>query len=329
MKVLITGGAGYIGSFVLRAVLEAGHEAVVVDDLSKGHRAAVGDATLHVVECGDTPRVTEIMQAEGVDGVIHLAALSLVGESVREPGLYWSRNVGQAAGLLEACRAAGVKRFVLSSTAAVYGEPESVPIYEEHPSAPTNPYGATKRAIEQMLGHYNAADQLGWVALRYFNAAGASEDGLLGEDHDPETHLIPLAVRAAFGLRGPLTVFGRDYDTRDGTCLRDYVHVRDLARAHVLALDWLDAHPGGELIANLGASKPTSVQEILDGIKSVSGREVPHDNGERREGDPSVLVAAIDRATSELGWSPRESDLETILRDAILWHEKHPGGFDD
>jgi UDP-glucose 4-epimerase len=328
MRVLVTGGAGYIGSFVVRALRGRGHETVVLDDFSTGHRGALDDSPLVECRCGETERVAGAMERHGVDAVVHLAALSLVGDSVREPGRYWRHNVGQAAGLLDACRRAGVERFVLSSTAAVYGEPEAVPIREDHPLRPTNPYGATKRAIEEMLGHFEAAAGLGWVSLRYFNAAGASADGGLGEDHDPETHLIPLALAAAAGQRGALTVFGRDYETRDGTCLRDYIHVHDLAAAHVRALEWLEAHPGRRLVCNLGTEQGTSVQEMLDAIARVTGREVPREDGARRAGDPAVLIASSARAKQELGWAPERSDIDTIIRDAWAWHTSHPGGYE-
>jgi UDP-glucose 4-epimerase len=327
MQVLVTGGAGYIGSFVVRALEGRGHRAVVLDDFSTGHRGALGDGPLIEGRCGDTERVAAAMSEHGVEAVVHLAALSLVGDSMREPGRYWSHNVGQAAGLLDACRQAGVRRFVLSSTAAVYGEPEQVPIEEDHPLQPTNPYGATKKAIEEMLGHFEAATGLAWVSLRYFNAAGACPDGGFGEDHDPETHLIPLALQAAAGRRGPLTVFGRDYPTRDGTCLRDYIHVYDLAQAHVRALEWLQAGAGERLVCNLGAEQGTSVQEMLDAIAEVTGREVPHEDGPRRAGDPAVLVASNARAKAELGWEPSRSDIATIVRDAWAWHSRHPDGY--
>ena len=319
--VLVTGGAGYIGSFVVRALRDGGHRPIVLDDLSTGHSGTVpSDVGFERMECGATEAVAALMCREGVDAVIHLAALSLVGESVRDPGRYWLRNVGQAAGLLDACRAAGVGRFVLSSTAAVYGEPERVPIDEEHPLRPTNPYGATKRAIEEMLGHFGASAGLGWASLRYFNAAGAAPDGSLGEAHDPETHLVPIAMHAALAGKPPLTVFGDDYDTPDGTCLRDYVHVLDLADAHVRALDWLDAHPGGSLVCNLGGGRPTSVREVIEAVGRATGRPVPHRIGPRRAGDPSVLVAAVGRAREELGWEPRRSSIDEIVRDAATWH---------
>ncbi len=327
MKVLVSGGAGYIGGFVARALVERGHSVVVLDDFSTGHRGALGEWPLVELRCGDTEAVAAAMEARGVEAVVHLSALSLVGESVRDPGRYWRENVGQAAGLLDACRRAGVERFVLSSTAAVYGEPEQVPIVEEHPLRPTNPYGATKVAIEQMLAHFQDAAGLGWVSLRYFNAAGAAPDGSLGEDHAPETHLLPLAFAAALGTRGPLTIFGEDWPTPDGTCLRDYVHVIDLAAAHVLALEWLEAHPRQSLITNLGGGAGTSVREVIDAVARASGREVPHAVGPRRAGDPAVLVAATERARCELGWRPKRSSIDEIARDAWAWHSTHPRGF--
>ncbi len=319
MAVLVTGGAGYIGSFVLRALAARGLAAVVLDDLSTGHRRAAEGWPLEEFSCGDTDRVAGLMERAGIDAVIHLAALSIVGDSVREPERYWRHNVGGAEGLLAACRRAGVRRFVLSSTAAVYGEPSRVPIPEEHPLAPTNPYGATKVEIERRLAAAREADGLGWAALRYFNAAGAKPDGSLGEDHPVETHLIPLALRAAAGAGGELTVFGDDWPTPDGTCLRDYVHVLDLARAHVLALDWLDAHPGGALVCNLGGGRGTSVREVLDAVHAATGRAVPHRIGPRRAGDPAVLVAAVGRAAEELGWRPERSEIGTIVKDAWAW----------
>ena len=319
MAVLVTGGAGYIGSFVLRALAARGLEAVVLDDLSTGHRRAAEGWPLEEFSCGDTDRVAALMERAGIDAVIHLAALSIVGDSVREPERYWRHNVGGAEGLLAACRRAGVRRFVLSSTAAVYGEPSRVPIPEEHPLAPTNPYGETKVEIERRLAAAREADGLGWAALRYFNAAGAKPDGSLGEDHPVETHLIPLALRAAAGAGGELTVFGDDWPTPDGTCLRDYVHVLDLARAHVLALDWLDAHPGGALVCNLGGGQGTSVREVLDAVHAATGRAVPHRIGPRRAGDPAVLVAAVGRAAEELGWRPERSEIGTIVKDAWAW----------
>lgn len=320
MRVLITGGAGYIGSFVARAVLSRGHVPLILDDLSRGHATACGKIPLHRLRCGDVSSVESLLRGESVEAVIHLAALSQVGESVARPALYWRENVGGAAGLLEACAAAGVKRFVLSSTAAVYGEPERTPIDEDHPTLPTNPYGSTKRAIEELLSQARLATGLGYVSLRYFNAAGAMPDGSLGEDHTPETHLIPLAIDAASGHREPLQVFGDDYPTPDGTCVRDYVHVLDLADAHVRALDWLLAHEGGSLICNLGGGAGRSVREVLDTVGRIVERPVPYRQGPRRMGDPAVLVASVQRARQELGWQPQRSSLDQIVRDAWAWH---------
>ncbi len=332
MRVLVVGGAGYIGSFVAGALEKRGHGVVVLDDLSTGHRAAASGRELVVGRCGDTEPTAALMRERGIEAVVHLAALSLVGESVKNPGRYWLENAGQAAGLLQACREAGVGRFLLSSTAAVYGEPEVVPIVEDSPLQPTNPYGATKVAIERMLADFQAACGLSWVSLRYFNAAGAAPDGSRGEDHSPETHLLPLAFQALVGMRPPLTVFGEDYPTPDGTCLRDYVHVLDLADAHVRALEWMEANQrdgGSHLIANLGGGQGKSVKEILETIAKVTGREVPHSIGDRRAGDPAVLFASAARAKTELGWNPQHSDVETIVKDAWAWHEANPKGYDD
>lgn len=328
MRVLVVGGAGYIGSFVVQGLIGRGHEAFVLDDLSTGHRESVGEE-VEILEgrCGDEEAVAAAMEERGIEAVVHLAALSLVGDSVRQPCHYWRENVGQTAGLLMACERAGVRRFVFSSTAAVYGEPEIVPIEEDHPLRPTNPYGATKLAIEQMLRHMEAAARLGWVSLRYFNAAGACPDGERGEDHDPETHLVPLALKAAARQVGPLTVFGDDYPTADGTCERDYIHVFDLAQAHAQALDWLEANPGGHLVANLGAQERTSVRQMLDAIEAVTGKAVPHKVGARRPGDPAVLVASNARARAELGWVPKRSDIHAIVKDAWAWHSAHPHGY--
>jgi len=331
LRVLVTGGAGYIGSFVLRALAERGHAAVVADNLSTGHREAAREWPLAELDCADTERVAGLMEREGVEAVIHLAALSLVGESMRQPERYFAHNVGGAEALLGACRRAGVRRFVLSSSAAVYGEPEVVPIPEDHPLRPTNPYGQTKVEIERRLAAAYAADGLAWASLRYFNAAGAMPDGSLGEDHRPETHLVPLAIGAALSPASspfsPLTVFGDDWPTPDGTCLRDYVHVLDLARAHVLALDWLEAHPRGALACNLGGGCRTSVREVLAAVAEAAGRDVPHRVGPRREGDPAVLVAAVERAAAELGWRPERSGSGTIVADAWAWHRAHPSGY--
>lgn len=322
MSVLVTGGAGYIGAFVVRALRDAGQELVVIDDLSRGHRAVLGEAPLYVLHCGDAVAVEEVLRRHAVDAVIHLAGLSQVGESVLRPGLYWQENLGAALGLLTACRRVGVTNFVFSSTAAVYGEPERLPIDEDHPTLPTNPYGATKRAVETILAECHTQGALDYVSLRYFNAAGAASDGSLGEDHAPETHLIPLAIEAALGRRPPLTVFGTDYSTADGTCLRDYVHVVDLARAHLMALDWLRAHPGQNLICNLGGGEGRSVRQVIEAVAQVGRREVPHQIGARRSGDPAILVASIARAREQLGWRPERSDLQSIVSDAWRWHSQ-------
>lgn len=320
MNLLVTGGAGYIGAFVARRAVEVGHRVLVIDNLSSGHAEAVAGLTLELVDCGDDLAVEALIRRHEAEAVIHLAGRSQVGESMTSPARYWRENVGGAARLLDTCQRCGVTKFVFSSSAAVYGEPLETPIAESHRTLPTNPYGSTKRAIEQLLEQLHAAAGFGFVALRYFNAAGAAPDGSLGESHQPETHLLPLAIQAALGQRGPLTVFGSDYDTPDGTCLRDYVHVIDLADAHVRALDWLDQQPGRSLICNLGAGRATSVRELIRTVELVSGKPVPHRVGPRRAGDPSVLLAAIETAQRELGWFPRRSSLDQITADAWAWH---------
>jgi UDP-glucose-4-epimerase GalE len=323
MNLLVTGGAGYIGAFVARRAAAEGHHVVVVDNLSRGHREAVDGLPLATIDCADAGAVEALLRQHRIEAVIHLAGLSQVGESMSMPARYWSENVGGSARLLDVCRGSGVMKFVFSSSAAVYGEPCETPITESHHTLPTNPYGSTKRAIEQLLEQLHAAGGFDYVSLRYFNAAGAMPDGSLGESHEPETHLLPLAIDAALGRRGPLTVFGTDYDTPDGTCLRDYVHVIDLAEAHVRALDWLDQRPGQSMICNLGAGQASSVLELIRTVEAVSGQSVPHRFGPRRVGDPSVLLASIDRAQQELAWTPTYSSLAQIATDAWAWHRKH------
>ncbi len=334
MRILVTGGAGYIGSHVVRAILAAGHRAVVLDDLSEGHRGAIpGDVPAVVGDIADDGTLDRAIEAAGgCDGVIHMAAFCLVGESMTRPGLYYENNVVRTLRLMEAMARRGVDRFVLSSTAAVYGAPEEEgerAIEEDHPCAPTNVYGATKLAVEQALDWY--ARCAGWraVSLRYFNAAGASTDGSIGEDHDPETHLIPLVCDAALGRRPHVTILGRDYPTRDGTCLRDYVHVEDLAAAHVLALESLarDGASGRLRVYNLGAERATSVLEVIAAAGRIAGRGIPCVDGPRRPGDPPVLLASSARARADLGWRPVQSDLDTIIGTAFAWRRDHPRGY--
>jgi len=332
--VLVTGGAGYVGSHAVKALAAAGRDVVVYDDLSAGHAESIaGIAAAHparsvrLVEGDilDTDRVRRTLEASQATAVMHFAARLLVAESVREPIGYYRANVTGTMSVLEAMAAAGVHRFVFSSTAATFGEPVSIPIDELHPQQPINAYGETKLAVERALPHVERAAGIRYAILRYFNAAGADPDGLVGEDHEPEEHLIPLAIRA---LRGgtPLTVFGDDYDTPDGTCIRDYVHVSDLADAHLLALANLEAgRPSGAY--NLGGGDGMSVRQVIDTVASVTGRPVPHEIGARRAGDPARLVASNARARSELGWAPRLSRLASIVETAWRWHDRHPAGY--
>jgi UDP-glucose-4-epimerase GalE len=334
MRVLVTGGAGYVGSVSVEALVDAGHDVVVFDDLSKGHRdAVVAGARLVEGSYADRAILPDLLATTPVDAVLHCAARSLVGESIADPALYYRENVAGGVTLLETLREAGVKRFVFSSTAAVYGEPVEIPIREDAALAPINPYGETKRTVEGALRWYGAAYGLRSVSLRYFNVAGASERN--GEVHDPETHLIPNVLRAVEG-RGEVTVFGTDYPTPDGTCLRDYIHVEDLARAHLLALeatapgDPRTAGPDGgaaALALNLGNGGGFSVREILAAVEAATGAPVPHRVGPRRAGDPPALVADASRAREVLGWAPRHRDLVAIVASAWAWRRAHPDGY--
>jgi UDP-glucose-4-epimerase GalE len=323
--VLVTGGAGYIGSHAVKALVRAGRRVVVYDDLSAGHREAIGRAPLVVGDIRETALLRETIRDHGVGAVMHFAAWLSVGDSVFDPIGYYRTNVLGALSVLEAVAGEGVRRFIFSSTAAVFGDPVETPITETHPRNPVNAYGETKLAIERALPHFARAYGLGWIALRYFNAAGADPDGELGEDHDPEIHLIPRAIDAALG-KAPLQIFGDDYPTPDGTCLRDYVHVSDLADAHVLALERLEAEPASRVF-NLGNGRPHSVREVIQAVAGVIGRPVPHGVAPRRAGDPAVLFASSERIRSELGWRPRFEDLEAIVRTAYSWRARHPAGY--
>jgi len=324
MKLLVTGGAGYIGSIVAQQLLSDGHDVVVLDDLSRGHRSAVPrGARLIELNLLDEAGTREAL-AEGFDGVMHFAALALVAESVAHPERYHRTNIVGALNLLDGMRAAGVDRLVFSSTCAVYGEPEAVPMREEIPTAPVNAYGASKLAIDRIIADETRAHGLGAASLRYFNVAGAS--GELGEDHDPETHLIPLVLRAAAGTAESVKVFGTDYPTRDGSAVRDYIHVEDLGRAHMLALQ--AARPGRHRIYNLGTGDGYTVKEVVETARRVTGREIDAREEPRRPGDPAALVAASDRIRDELGWVP-EKGLEDMVADAWAWHQAHPDGYAD
>ncbi|MDW8252985.1 MAG: UDP-glucose 4-epimerase GalE [Chloroflexota bacterium] len=323
MRLIVTGGAGYIGSVVAELLVERGHQVIVVDDLRKGHAAAVPEgATLERVDLADVAALDSVFGRAEPDGVLHFAAYSLVGESVQRPDRYYHNNVTVTLGLLDVMRRHGIRRFVFSSTAAVYGDPDRLPITEEEPTTPTNPYGATKLAIEQALPWYEAAFGIRFISLRYFNAAGAT--ARLGEDHDPETHLIPLLLQVALGKREHAEIFGTDYPTPDGTCIRDYIHVADLAAAHVLALEALER---GSRIYNLGNGAGFSVREVLAAARRVTGHPIPAVEGPRRPGDPPRLVAASDKIAAELGWRPRFPDLETIIGSAWEWARRHPDGY--
>jgi UDP-glucose-4-epimerase GalE len=321
-KILVTGGAGYIGSHTVQLLIRRGFDPVVVDNLSKGYRHNVAANRLHVLDTLDTGALTALMQQEGVDAVIHFAAFIAVGESVQEPEMYFRNNVGGSLSLVTAMHGAGVRRLVFSSTAAVYGTPERVPIPEDAPYAPVSPYGESKVMVEKILGWLDRCRGLRSVSLRYFNACGADPEAGLGEEHDPETHLIPLLLRAV-RTGQPVTLFGDDYDTPDGTCIRDYIHVSDLAEAHILALEALLAGAGSGAY-NVGTGSGHSVLEVLRAAEEVTGRKVPFVMGPRRAGDPPVLVADAGRLTRVFGWKPRFTDLREIV--ATAWQfEKRRG----
>jgi UDP-glucose-4-epimerase GalE len=324
--VLVTGGAGYIGSHAVKALRTAGTRVVIYDNLSAGHREVARFADGFVEgDIHDTDRVRAALRDNEIDAVMHFAAWLSVGDSVRDPSGYYRNNVVGALSVLDAMVAEKVERFVFSSTAAVFGNPVETPITEDHPKQPINSYGETKLAVERALPHYERAYGLRAVVLRYFNAAGADPDGDLGEDHAPELHLIPRAIDAALG-RDTFQIFGDDYDTPDGTCLRDYIHVTDLADAHLRALDSLRSG-GPSARYNLGNGRPTSVKEVVDSVARVVGREVPLTIGPRRPGDPGVLFASSARIKRELGWKPRFEDIDTIVRTAWQWRDRHPHGY--
>ena len=327
MNVLVVGGAGYIGSHCVRQLLAAGHRPVVLDNLVFGHRGAVPeDVPFYPVNLGNEKEVGKILRKEKIELVMHFAAFAYVGESVTDPLKYYFNNVSATLHLLRCMLGSGVKKFVFSSTCATYGVPEKMPLVETMPQAPINPYGQTKLDIEHALKAFATAYGLSFAAFRYFNAAGAATDGSIGEHHDPETHLIPLAIDAATGARPPLQVFGTDYPTPDGTCLRDYVHVDDLSRAHIAAFDYLTT-PGTALFYNLGTGKPTSVLEVIAAVETVTGKKVPYTTAPRRAGDPPALYADSTKAQLELGWKIEFPDITSIVATAWKWHEANPKGF--
>ena len=319
MRVLVTGGAGYIGSVVSEQLVDDGHDVVVYDNLSKGHRDAVVEGARFVEgDLHDADLLRRTLDGNRVEAVIHMAAFSLVGESVEAPAKYYHNNVVAGLVLLDTMRECGVKRIVFSSTAATYGEPESQPIFESTPTSPTNPYGESKLTFEKAMHWYEQAYGIRYASLRYFNAAGASEN--CGEDHDPETHIIPITLQVATGKRSHVEIYGDDYPTADGTCVRDYIHVIDLARAHILALDVLDKRSA---IYNLGCGGDGySVRDVIDTAKRVTDKEIPVRMGQRRAGDPAVLIASSDKIKSELGWQPQFQDLGVIIESAWRWLQK-------
>jgi len=326
MNVFVTGGAGYIGSHVVRLLMEAGHRVRVYDNLSEGHAAAVPAEVLFRGDLMDDARLAEGL-AGGWDCVMHFAASCYVGESMENPEKYYYNNVVASLRLASAMRKAGVGRIVFSSSAATYGNPVKVPIPEDHPTAPINAYGQTKLDFEVTLRYYASAYGLGYAALRYFNAAGAAPDARIGEDHKPETHLVPVVLQVALGQREAVSVFGTDYPTPDGTCIRDYVHVYDLAQAHILAMQAI--WPAKGLTFNLGNGAGYSVREVIETARRVTGHAIPVKEGPRRAGDPPSLVASSERIIKELGWKPEFPAIETIIETAWRWHKSHPRGYGD
>ena len=327
MNILVTGGAGYVGSHAVRRLQKSGHEIWVYDNLSRGHRAAAPQGRLIEGNLCDREKLVGALRTHKIEAVMHFAAFALVGESVTDPALYYENNVVAALSLLEAMRSAGVSKFIFSSTTATYGEPEKMPIDETAPQLPINPYGFTKLVIEHALEDYAQAYGWGYAALRYFNASGASPDGDIGEDHTPESHLIPIVLQVALGQREAITIFGNDYPTPDGTCIRDYIHVDDLASAHLRALDRLQ--PGKGLKLNLGTGRGYSVREVIEACRRVTGHRIPEKMGARRPGDPPELVADSRLAQRTLDWQPQYTDIEAIVATAWHWHQSHPRGYGD
>ena len=329
MAILVTGGAGYIGSATVELLRQKVENVVVLDNLCYGHRAALDESIPYYQgDIGDGNLIKTIAREHGIEACIHFAAFAYVGESVEQPGKYFQNNTVQTLALLESLRAAGTKKFIFSSTCATYGEPQYVPLDEAHPQHPANPYGWSKFMVERILESFDVAHEMKFVALRYFNAAGAVVGGstLRGEDHDPETHLIPLIIQVALGQREQISVFGSDYSTPDGTAIRDYIHISDLGQAHGLALDYLRGGEDSQFI-NLGNGSGYSVLEVIEAVRKVSGKEIKVSMQPRRAGDPSRLIAKADKAKNLLGWKPQYPDLETIVETAWRWHSAHPSGY--
>lgn len=329
MNVLVTGGAGYIGSHAVRRLLSGGHTVAVLDNLYRGHRAAVPEGVAFIeTDLRQTETVRAALAEHKIDCVMHFAALAYVGESVTEPLTYYDNNTAGTVSLLRAMDAEGVKRLVFSSTCATYGEPESMPIVETMPQSPINPYGWSKLFVERVLKDYAAANKdFAYAALRYFNVAGSASDGSIGEDHEPETHIIPVLLNVALGKVPKVTVFGEDYGTPDGTCVRDYIHVEDLADAHATVMEALQ--PGDQRFYNLGIGQGRSVKELIDAAREVTGRDIPVETGPRRAGDPPMLYANADKIKNELGWSAKQTDIRQAIESAWGWFEAHPDGYGD
>jgi UDP-glucose 4-epimerase len=327
VRILVTGGAGYIGSHAVRLLEQSGHDVSVFDNLSQGHRGAVPSGKLIVGELLDHALVEQVLREKKIDAVMHFAAFALVGESVTDPAKYYQNNVVASLSLLKAMRDAGVHRIVFSSTTATYGVPDRVPINESERQDPINPYGFCKLVIEHALADYAAAYGFGYAALRYFNAAGASPSGDIGEDHSPESHLIPIVLQVALGQRPQITIFGDDYPTPDRTCIRDYIHVEDLAEAHLRSLEFLE--PGKGLKLNLGTGRGYSVREVIEACRRITKEKIPEVIGERRPGDPPELVADSSLAQQTLNWRPRFANIDSIVESAWRWHKTHPRGYDD
>lgn len=329
MSVLVAGGAGYIGSHVVKELLNKGEDVVIVDNLQTGHKSAIDKrAKFYQGDIRDKDFLDDVFEKEDIDSVIHFAANSLVGESMTDPLKYYDNNLYGTMVLLKSMLDHDIDKIVFSSTAATYGEPEKVPIEETDRTEPTNTYGETKLAMEKMFKWTANATPLNFVSLRYFNACGADESGEIGEDHAPETHLIPLILQVPLGKREEISIFGDDYDTADGTCIRDYIHVNDLADAHIRALNYL--RDGGESnIFNLGSGNGFSVNEMIEAARKVTGHEIPAKVVPRRAGDPAVLIAKSDKAREVLGWEPKKDNIELIIQDAWNWHKNHPNGYED
>ncbi|MGG4221445.1 UDP-glucose 4-epimerase GalE [Paenibacillus jamilae] len=328
MAILVTGGAGYIGSHTVAELLDLGEEVVVLDNLQTGHKGALLGGKLYEGDLRDKELLSKLFSENKIDAVIHFAANSLVGESMQNPGKYYDNNVFGTLSLLEAMKDAGVSKIVFSSTAATYGEPEKVPIEEGDRTEPTNVYGETKLMMERMMSWFDKVLGIKYVSLRYFNAAGAHESGKIGEDHRPESHLIPLVLQTALKQRSHIAVFGEDYATPDGTCVRDYIHVSDLADAHVRAVNYL-REGNDSNVFNLGNGQGFSVKEVIETARKVTGLDIPVVTEPRRAGDPAILVASSDKARSVLGWSPKRTQLEDIISGAWGWHQSHPQGYGD